>query len=40
MVSRAVVHAALAARTTDTPGGVFPSYLDLYGTPGDGTSLR
>ncbi|MEU5799632.1 P1 family peptidase [Streptomyces sp. NPDC047804] len=40
VVSRAVVHAALAARTTDTPGGVFPSYLDLYGTPGDGTSLR
>ncbi|MEV6260730.1 P1 family peptidase [Streptomyces sp. NPDC051784] len=33
VVARAVVHAALAARTTDTPGGLFPSYLDLYGTP-------
>ncbi|WP_329236519.1 P1 family peptidase [Streptomyces sp. NBC_00111] len=40
VVSRAVVHAALAARTTDTPGGFFPSYLDLYGMPEDGASLR
>ncbi len=40
VVSRAVVHAALAARTTDTPGGLFPSYLDLYDTPADGTSVR
>ncbi|MFF1834450.1 P1 family peptidase [Streptomyces sp. NPDC058231] len=40
VVSRAVVHAALAARTTDTPGGLFPSYLDLYDTPAGGTSVR
>ncbi|MFF9687033.1 P1 family peptidase [Streptomyces sp. NPDC014623] len=40
VVSRAVVHAALAARTTDTRGGLFPSYLDLYGTPADGTPIR
>ncbi|MEU8540501.1 P1 family peptidase [Streptomyces sp. NPDC048717] len=33
VLTRAVVHAALAARTADTPGGLFPSYLDLYGTP-------
>ncbi|TXS12804.1 MULTISPECIES: P1 family peptidase [Streptomyces] len=39
VVSRAVVHAALAARTTDTPGGLFPSYPDLYGTTEKGTSL-
>ncbi|MEU7023079.1 P1 family peptidase [Streptomyces sp. NPDC046203] len=35
VLTRAVVHAALAARTADTPGGLFPSYLDLYGTPAD-----
>ncbi|MEU0133158.1 P1 family peptidase [Streptomyces sp. NPDC006296] len=39
VLSRAVVHAALAARTTDTPGGLFPSYLDLYGSPADGGPL-
>jgi putative pantetheine hydrolase len=38
-VCRAVVHAALAARTTDTPGGLFPSYRDLYGPPADGTPV-
>ncbi|MEU0146103.1 P1 family peptidase [Streptomyces sp. NPDC006288] len=32
VLSRAVVHAALTAGTTDTPGGLFPSYLDLYDT--------
>ncbi|RII14967.1 Peptidase family S58 [Streptomyces sp. YIM 130001] len=33
VVTRAVVKAVLAARTVDGPGGVFPSYSDLYGPP-------
>jgi putative pantetheine hydrolase len=31
VVARAVVKAVLAAETVDTPGGLFPSYRDLYG---------
>ncbi len=31
VLTRAVVKAALAAETVDGPGGVFPSYRDLYG---------
>ncbi|MDT0379427.1 P1 family peptidase [Streptomyces sp. DSM 42041] len=31
VVTRAVVRAALAAETVDGPGGLFPSYTDLYG---------
>ncbi|MEU7434742.1 P1 family peptidase [Streptomyces sioyaensis] len=31
VVCRAVVRAALAAETVDGPGGLFPSYRDLYG---------
>ncbi|CAM5514182.1 P1 family peptidase [Streptomyces abikoensis] len=31
VVTRAVVKAALAAETVDGPGGVFPSYGELYG---------
>ncbi|MFF4604431.1 P1 family peptidase [Streptomyces sp. NPDC001339] len=31
VVTRAVVRAALAAETVDGPGGVFPSYRELYG---------
>lgn len=31
VLTRAVVRATRTATTTDTPGGVFPSYLDLYG---------
>jgi putative pantetheine hydrolase len=31
VVTRAVVHGALAAEGVDGPGGVFPSYRDLYG---------
>ncbi|AVH55916.1 MULTISPECIES: P1 family peptidase [Streptomyces] len=34
VLSRAVVHAALSAESVDGPGGVFPSYRDLYGGPG------
>ncbi|MDB1087334.1 P1 family peptidase [Streptomyces sp. ACA25] len=30
VLRRAVVRAVLAAETTDTPGGLFPSYRDLY----------
>lgn len=30
VLCRAVVRAVLAAETTDTPGGLFPSYRDLY----------
>ncbi|MGW7250916.1 P1 family peptidase [Streptomyces decoyicus] len=32
VLTRAVVNAAQAAETVDGPGGVFPSYRDLYGT--------
>ncbi|MFE4450011.1 P1 family peptidase [Streptomyces sp. NPDC056796] len=32
-LARAVVKAARAARGADGPGGVFPSYSELYGTP-------
>ncbi|MEV6008119.1 P1 family peptidase [Streptomyces sp. NPDC051976] len=32
-LTRAVLHAVLAARSVDGPGGVFPSYRDLYDTP-------
>ncbi|MFJ6791593.1 P1 family peptidase [Streptomyces angustmyceticus] len=32
VLTRAVVRAALAAETVDGPGGLFPSYRDLYGT--------
>ena len=31
VLTRAVVRAALAAETVDGPGGLFPSYRDLYG---------
>ncbi|MGW2634572.1 P1 family peptidase [Streptomyces chattanoogensis] len=31
VLTRAVVKAALAAETVDGPGGLFPSYRDLYG---------
>lgn len=31
VVTRAVVRGALAAETVDGPGGLFPSYRDLYG---------
>ncbi|MGP4113398.1 P1 family peptidase [Streptomyces sp. 4N509B] len=31
VVTRAVVRAVLAAETVDTPGGVLPSYRDVYG---------
>ncbi|MFR9755503.1 P1 family peptidase [Streptomyces sp. TR06-5] len=31
VLTRAVVRAALSARTVDGPGGLFPSYTDLYG---------
>ncbi|MGP3634544.1 P1 family peptidase, partial [Streptomyces sp. 24-1644] len=31
VLTRAVVHAALAAGGVDGPGGVFPSYRELYG---------
>lgn len=31
VLARAVVKAVRAAETTDTPGGLFPSYRDLYG---------
>ncbi|MFF3746404.1 P1 family peptidase [Streptomyces kronopolitis] len=31
VVARAVVRGALAAETVDGPGGLFPSYRDLYG---------
>jgi putative pantetheine hydrolase len=30
VLTRAVVKAVLAAETTDTPGGLFPAYRDLY----------
>jgi putative pantetheine hydrolase len=35
-LTRAVLHAVLAAHSVDGPGGAFPSYRDLYGlgTPG------
>ncbi|BDH09511.1 hypothetical protein HOK021_06900 [Streptomyces hygroscopicus] len=32
VLTRAVVNAAQAAESVDGPGGVFPSYRDLYGT--------
>ncbi|MEU9486392.1 P1 family peptidase [Streptomyces decoyicus] len=32
VLTRAVVSGALAAETVDGPGGLFPSYRDLYGT--------
>ncbi|MFX4293787.1 P1 family peptidase [Streptomyces bohaiensis] len=32
-LSRAVARAVLAAESCDTPGGVFPSYRELYGEP-------
>lgn len=32
VLTRAVVNAALAAETVRGPGGIFPSYRDLYGT--------
>ncbi|MFF7730623.1 P1 family peptidase [Streptomyces sp. NPDC008001] len=35
VVTRAVVKAALAAESVDGPGGVFPSYGDLYGACAD-----
>ncbi|MFI0710733.1 P1 family peptidase [Streptomyces inhibens] len=31
ILTRAIVRAALSAETVDGPGGVFPSYRDLYG---------
>ncbi|GAB2835647.1 P1 family peptidase [Streptomyces daliensis] len=31
VLTRAVVNAVLAAESVDTPGGIFPSYGDLYG---------
>jgi putative pantetheine hydrolase len=31
VLARAVVKAALAAESVDGPGGLFPSYRDLYG---------
>lgn len=34
VLTRAVVRAALAAETVDGPGGVFPSYRELYGGAG------
>ncbi|MFJ8674219.1 P1 family peptidase [Streptomyces sp. NPDC093589] len=33
VLARAVVSAVLTAETVDGPGGVFPSYRDLYGDP-------
>ncbi|MGH3314078.1 MAG: P1 family peptidase [Streptomyces sp.] len=33
VLTRAVVKAVLAAESVDGPGGVFPSYRDLYGRP-------
>lgn len=33
VLARAVAKAMLAAETTDTPGGVFPAYRDLYAPP-------
>lgn len=36
VLTRAVVRAALAARTVDGPGGLFLSYTDLYGDAGGG----
>ncbi|EST33307.1 hypothetical protein N566_19510 [Streptomycetaceae bacterium MP113-05] len=33
VLTRAVVRAALAAETVDGPGGLFPSYRDLYSRP-------
>ncbi|MGW2407175.1 P1 family peptidase [Streptomyces sp. NPDC001739] len=35
VLTRAVVRAALTARTVDGPGGCFPSYRDLYGYEDD-----
>ncbi|NJQ07733.1 P1 family peptidase [Streptomyces lonarensis] len=34
-LARAVVRAVLAAGSCETPGGVFPSYRELYGGPAD-----
>lgn len=34
VLTRAVVRAALAAETVDGPGGLFPSYRELYGEAG------
>jgi hypothetical protein len=33
VVSRAVVHAVLAAETTTTPAGTFPCYRDVIAAP-------
>ncbi|MEU7582328.1 P1 family peptidase [Streptomyces sp. NPDC041068] len=33
LVTEAIVRALLAADSVETPGGTFPSYLDLYGNP-------